>query len=232
MARCVYEAILWRKNRWEKLVQSFYRIIPHSIFPSALSGLVCKDANDVVFIASLRGDYSSLITFTVRKFYWCSNCFSLPDFTPLLPVVNSCRQFWIVPLLPGCSEPSNTQVFLLIFHRSPSKWWAFGPWRASKLERSIQLVPHAQVYIPASTHWRADLCVPVKCTPQAMWPPGTHWLMKCSLGNAFLFWLEEKSPARLAALRKVNSQDQHSHRGEKGPEEISDLTSIAGLYKP
>lgn len=81
----MYEAILWRKNRWEKLVQSFYRIIPHSIFPSALSGLVCKDANDVGFIASLRGDYSSLITLTVRKFYWCSNCFSLPDFTPIAP---------------------------------------------------------------------------------------------------------------------------------------------------
>lgn len=132
----MYEAILWRKNRWEKLVQSFYRIIPYSIFPSALSGLVCKDANDVIFIASLREDYSSLITLTVRKFYWCSNCFSLPDFTPLLLVVNSRRQFGIAPLLPGCSEPSNTQVFFLIFHRSLSKWWTFGPWRSSKFERS------------------------------------------------------------------------------------------------
>lgn len=91
----------------EKLVQSFYRIVPHSIFLSALSGLVCKDANYVIFTASLRGDYSSLITLTVRKFYWCSSCFSLPDFTSLLLVVNSCKQFKIVPLLPGCSEPSN-----------------------------------------------------------------------------------------------------------------------------
>lgn len=161
----MYEAILWRKNRWEKLVQSFYRIIPYSIFLSTLSGLVCKDANDVIFIASLRGDYSSLITLTVRKFYWCSNCFSLPDFTPLLLVVNSRRQFGIVSLLPGCSKPSNTQVFLLIFHRSLSTRWTFGLWRAPKFACSLWSLPCVHMYVYAWTRLCAETCTHEILTP-------------------------------------------------------------------
>lgn len=89
-----------------------------------------------------KGRLSSLITFTVRKFYWCSNSFFLPDFTLLLPVVNSRRQFWVVLLLPGCSGPSCTQVFLLIFHWSPSRWWTFGSWRACKFELITVLWAH------------------------------------------------------------------------------------------
>lgn len=103
-----------------------------------------------------KGRLSSLITFTVRKFYWCSNSFFLPDFTLLLPVVNSRRQFWVVLLLPGCSGPSCTQVFLLIFHWSPSRWWTFGSWRACKFEL-IWSLSCEHTYVPYINVLHADM---------------------------------------------------------------------------
>lgn len=186
MAYSMYEAILWRKNRWEKLVQSFYRIIPHSIFPSALSGLVCKDANDVGFIASLRGDYSSLITLTVRKFYWCSNCFSLPDFTPIAP----------------------SHKFPQAIQDSSSPSWVF--WAKQHTSISFNLPLESLYTVDAAAleslqAWRQPL-VPALCPHEgqcldtavcrdghswnaypAQGPHGTHWPIKHSLANGFLF---------------------------------------------
>lgn len=223
----MYEAILWRKNRWEKLVQSFYRIIPHSIFPSALSGLVCKDANDVGFIASLRGDYSSLITLTVRKFYWCSNCFSLPDFTPIAP----------------------SHKFPQAVQESSSPSWVF--W--AKQYRSISFnLSLKSIYmmdagaVESLQAWRQPLVTALRphgclctdtlvCRDWCSWnvylrqgPHGTHWPIKHSLANGFLFQLEEKSPPRLITSRKGESiGSAHNHKGGKGSQEVSGLTPIA-----
>lgn len=139
------------------------------------------------FYCSPKGRLSSLITFTVRKFYWCSNCFSLPDFTLLLPVVNSRRRFWVV-LLPGCSGPSCTQVFLLIFHRSPSRWWTFGSRRACKFELSIWSLPCVHTCpLHKCTDMQTRTCSWNPC------PQTTCLLTKHFLAHVLVLWWEEKS---------------------------------------
>lgn len=192
----MYEAILWRKNRWEKLVQSFYRIIPHSIFPSALSGLVCKDANDVGFIASLRGDYSSLITLTVRKFYWCSNCFSLPDFTPIAP------SHKFPQAIQDSSSPSwvfwAKQYTNISFNLSLKSKYTMD---AVALERQ----PLASALCPHECLCLVTLVCRDGYSQNAyprQGPYDTHWPIKHSLANGFLFQLEEKPPPRLVTSRK------------------------------
>lgn len=182
MAYSTYEAILWRKNRWEKLVQSFYRIIPHSIFPSALSGLVCKDANDVGFIASLRGDYSSLVTLAVRKFYWCSNCFSLPDFTPIA----SSHKF--PQAIQDSSSPSwvfwAKQYTSISFHLSLKSIYTMD---AAVLE---SLQARRQPLVTALCLCLNTLVCRDGSSQNAyprQGPHGTHWPIKHSLANAFIF---------------------------------------------
>lgn len=60
------------------------------------------------------------------------------------------------------------------------------------------------------------------------WPHSTHWPIKHSLANGFLFQLEEKSPPRLLASRKGEFiGSAQSHKGGKGPQEVSGLTPRA-----
>lgn len=223
MAYSMYEAILWRKNRWEKLVQSFYRIIPHSIFPSALSGLVCKDANDVGFIASLRGDYSSLITLTVRKFYWCSNCFSLPDFTPIAPshkfpqaIQDSSSPSWVFWAKQHTSISFN--LALKSIHAVDA-----AALESPELGGSLWCLPCVHRSASAWTHLCAEMAIPEMLTPAGpSWCPLTHQAFPCK-GISF--------PVRRKATSKDSIGSAYSHKGREGSQESFGLTSITGNGK-